>query len=347
MKYSKKFEDKKQCLNEMIKQLNGKEEESMLKCLYSLAFNKDHFEGKNIQDRLKKTPYSDMPSSQFLKLFSGKNIKKLNVENATLILQELHNRECQKSQIEPRYLVELRDTKMSGCMGFMVPTSNELNINLGEINKALETPLDKKNLYARNKNTIGYHTALTLIHETQHTAQMENALNFALNYDKKEDRPRDAIFLMLTALNEYGSHVDKKFGEKLFYTYPVDYTEHCSNMAIVKFMQNVIKDNEVVDNDMLGCLAERITQDIHLKEKPVEERTKEIDETVCQLFEYFKENFQDGKIKQMTVDTLESYLKHDEKGNSKFKQSLTNDFDNALKVLNYCKQQNTTSNEFN
>lgn len=336
MIFSKTFEEKRKLINDLCKQFEGKEDPSILKSLFSTANIKDRVKGDNLEERLIKTPYSNLSNKDLLALFNFDNVKNLDVQNATLILQELHNRECEQSNIEPRYIVEVRDTKISNCFGYMITGANELNINLGELQKALSTPQDNKNFYCRNQKTIGYHTAFTLIHETQHTCQMENAINFALGKDTKEEQGRDAVFFLMNVIQEYANKNDRDLAEYIYKNYSLDFTEHCSNMAPIKFMAKAIKNDEISDPLLLGCMANRIRNDIHIEEQSTSKRIEEMDNVVNYLYGIFKDKFMDGPIKQKTVEVLDEYLKYDKNGNSPFTSTLKNDFKNAKNMISYC-----------
>ena len=195
MKFSNEFEKKVDAVNKMCKSLKDKDDKILLETLYCVANIQETQPGINLQERLSKTPFTNESMNDFMNHFKKGDFSKYNTQQLEMLFQELHNRECKRSGIEPRYIVSVKGKPGDRSNGYMVPGTNELNVNGGIIDRYRNTPSNSN--YGKNVNTIGAHSAYTLIHETQHTAQMEAVMNFALNKETtKEERGRDAIFFL-------------------------------------------------------------------------------------------------------------------------------------------------------
>ena len=338
MIYGKEFEERKNKVNEICKNLNGKDDKILLQTLYSVANIEETQPGTNLQERLSKTPYTGESMSQFLNHFKKEEFTKMSKDQMAMLFQELHNRECKRSDIEPRYIVSVKGSAADGSNGYMVPGANELNINGGMIDRYKN--VESKDNYGKNANTIGAHSALTLIHETQHTVQMEGVMNFALGREKtKEERGRDAIFFLDMVIGDYAYEKgDKELQNFIRNAYWFNYMEHHSNMAPVKFMQNAIKNGDIKDQVFLDALAYRTTNDIHIKEQPTEKRVIDMEKIIVKYTNIIRNGLKDGPLKNELVTVLDDFCKVDANGNSMLRETLTKDFDNAKELIKYCQK---------
>lgn len=337
MIFSNEFEEKKEKINKICKDLKDKDDRIIVKTLYDVSNIQETQKGDNLQERLSKTPFTNESMINFLKHFSKEDFSKYSGTELEYLFQELHNRECKRSEIEPRYIVSVKN-KGDMSNGYMVPGTNELNINAGVIDKYRR--VESTNNHGKNANTIGAHSALTLIHETQHTVQMEGIMNFALNKEQnKEDRARDAIFFLDTIITDYAYEKgDTELQMFIRNAYWFNYMEHKSNMAPVTFIMKQIKDGTITDKAFLDALAYRTTNDIHIKEQPTEKRVLDMEKILVKYTNIVKTQFKDGPLKSELLSVLDEHLKVGENGNSPFRTSMTNDFNMAKEMIKYCEK---------
>lgn len=342
MIYGKEFEERKYKANEICKKLFKKEEISLIKTLYNAINLKEDQVGDNLQQRLKSTQYSSLSTQELIKNFRKIRFSYMTNKDMELLFQEIHNRECRKNNVEPRYIVSVKDKLNDKSNGYIVPGSNELNIN-GAMIKRYNAYNSASN-YGKNANTIGAHSLFTLIHETQHTCQMEGIMNFALNREKtKEERGRDAIFFLNMAVSQYAEDKHEKVLEDYIKkNYWYDYMEHHSNMAPVKFMKDAIKNGYIDDPVFLDAITFRTTNDIHIREQSTEKRILEMEKVIKKYLLIFDVKFKDGPLKKQLVSVLEDYTKVDKHGHSPLRDSLRKDFEDAKEMIKYC--QNNSRN---
>lgn len=336
MIYSDKFEAKKEKVNSLCKQLLDKEDKLILEILYDVANVQEVQKGKNLQERLSKTPYSDLSVKQLLDTFTKRKFNELSHYKKALLFQELHNRECKNYKFEPRYIVSLKGSESATYNGYMMPGTNELNLNGYMIRKLSSGEVS--NIYGRTPENVGIHFAYTLIHETQHCHQMEKIMDFAIGNDKNEEQnAKSAIFLMNLAVGEYAErNNDKNLQDFIRKAYWYDYMEHCSNMAPVKFMKKAIKNNDVMNMDFYRAMSQRTKSDIHVYDSTIKERISDMEYVIQVYLKVFDEKIADGEIKRKVVDILNDFTKVDENGDSKLRKSLKKDFDMARKMIDYC-----------
>lgn len=343
MIYSKEFESRKDKINQICKTLNGRDDKIILQTLYSVANIEETQIGTNLQERLSSTQYSNESLSEFLNHFKREEFNYYSKKDLEILFQELHNRECKTSGIEPRYIVSVKSNKDDRSNGYMVPGSNELNINGTMIDRYKH--IESSHNYGKNENTIGAHSVFTLIHETQHTCQMEGVMNFALNRETtKEERGRDAIFFLDLIVAEYAEKAgDQALSAYISNAYWFNYMEHHSNMAPVKFMKNAIKNGDIKDQVFLDALAYRTTNDIHIKEQPTEKRVLDMEKVINKYIGILKNNFQNGPLKKQLVSVLDEFTKLDDKGHSMLRDTLRKDFQEAKDLIKYCESNSQLS----
>ncbi|MBQ7307144.1 MAG: hypothetical protein IJW82_01290, partial [Clostridia bacterium] len=284
------------------------------------------------------------------------------------LFQEIYNRQSKDNGYEPRYLIDCSG-EVGQANGFIRHGSNVLNINSGIIEKYKLIDQYTDIFNTKNSNTIGAHTLLTLIHETQHTFQCEGLMNFALNLDKDNDhdRARNAICLARMSLINYlhspttdlKDPENRKLADLIRQNYIYDYMEHDSNMAPIRYITKHYANGNMQDDVFLKAGAQRIVRDIHINDVAWEEdipvvlseRADKMEEIVKGYYTYFEKFMASGEIKDSVCSVLKDYLKTDELGISKFKTDLNKDFNMCLNFINYVKEntmsdENTYSNEY-
>lgn len=352
LKFSEDFEARREKLNALVKESVGKEDENILKVLYSVTNIENYHEDESKLEGVNGTYFKDLETKDLLKQFTKEVFNGKGNRYYEELFQEIYNRQTKFSNYEPRYVVEVSGEEGT-TNGFMRHGTNMLNINGGMIEKYKKVDeFNENNTDRKNANTIGAHSLLTLIHETQHTFQSEGMMKFALNEEKNEhDRMRNAICLARMSLIYYINSDDvdlenpevKEIQDLVRNNYWFDYMEHDSNMAPIKFLNRQIKNGNLPDKVFIKAGRQRVKNDIHinkvLDEKEIPETLKERAEKMEQIVKgyqkYFSKVMKDGEIKNQVCGVLNDCLNQDQNGKSKFAKSLNEDFNMCLDYIAY------------
>ena len=349
LSFSKEFEERRKKVNSIIKGLQGKEDKNILQAIYSVSNVQDNHYDEDKLDKVNRTFFTGMPMKELLSHFKKDVFNSKGPKYYEELFQEIYNRQTKDNGYEPRYLVEVSGDAAT-TNGFMRHGTNMLNINAGMIEKYKKVDEFTDNSDRKNATTIGAHSLLTLVHETQHTFQSEGIMKFALKEDENNlhDKRRNAICLARMSLSNYlhyngdmKNEDDKKIYDLLRNTYWFDYMEHDSNMAPVKFLNKHIKNGNITDEVFIKAGKQRAVNDIHINKVANEseipatlyERADKMEEVIKGYYKYFKEKMQDGEIKNQVCQVLEEYLKVDINGKSEFYKDITKDFDMCLKFM--------------
>ena len=349
LSFSDEFEKRRNKVNSVIKSLQAKEDKNILQAIYSVSNIQDNHYDEDKLNKVNKTFFTDMPMKELLSHFKKENFNNKGAKYYEELFQEIYNRQAKDNGYEPRYLVEVSGDAAT-TNGFMRHGTNMLNINAGMIEKYKKVDEFTDNADRKNATTIGAHSLLTLVHETQHTFQSEGIMKFALGEDDENlhDKRRNAICLARMSLSNYlhyngdmNNEDDKKIYDLLRNTYWFDYMEHDSNMAPVKFLNKHIKNGNITDEVFIKAGKQRAVNDIHINKvtdqseipSTLQERAEKMEEVIQGYYKYFKEKMKDGKIKDQVCEVLEGYLKADSEGKSEFNKDITKDFDMCLKFM--------------
>ena len=356
--YSHQFEDKRKTLNTLIKSLNGKEDRAILRAIYGVTNIDDFYNRPDRLDRVKKTAFSGVDTKTLLGHFRKDIFNTKGNNYYEEIFQEVYNRQAKFHGYEPRYIVEVAGDSAT-TNGFMRHGANQLNINAGMIEKYKHIDEGTNLSDRKNANTIGAHSLLTLIHETQHTFQSEGVMDFALNKETDpHERARDAIMLMRLSLSQYvndysrekfNKEENKEIMDLLKNSYWFDSMEHDSNMAPVKFMNRLLKDKVIDDEVFVKAVEQRAIKDIHINKcvdeteipQTLKERGDKMEQVINEYLRHFKNVMQDGTIKNNVVTVMEAYMKKDENGLSQYRKDLNKDFQMCLNFIEYSKKNTT------
>lgn len=338
MTYGKEFESRKEKVNQLCKNYIKKDDLILLRTLYACA-NISEVQPNATKTQLTQTPFSNESMRRFLMHFNKQDFSKYSTQGLELLFQELHNRQCKDKGYEPRSIVSVSRDMNNTTNGYMTPGTNKININGSLITRYNYTPASYNN-YGKNMETIGAHSAMTLIHETQHACQMEGIMNFALNRETtKEQRGKDALFFLKMALSNYATDKNSKaLTDYLKNNYVYDYMEHDANMAAMRFVKEQIKAGNLDNDVFLDALSYRVTKDIHIEEQSIVKRVANMEVVVKKQMELFDLVIKDGPLKQQVTKALKDYTKVDKNGHSPFRDGLIRDFDEAKLLIDYCKQ---------
>lgn len=344
MIYSKEFEEKRKEVNKLVKDINKYGDRILAKSLYELANIEDVYINDEIKHlMLKNTNFTKNSDKEIYEMLLKNTFTKLPKERLVHLFQEMYNRASKKDGKEPRYIVSVKGKKSDGgVMGFMEPATNRLNVNGYMINSYKNVPGEETNKY--NSRTIGPTFAYVLLHETEHTCQMENAINFAIDKSQNaEKKAMGAMTLMKLAVEEYAmQNEDVKLMDYIEDKYWFDYDEHDANMAPMYQMKKAYEKGEISDPAFIGALkmfeedsidarTENATKEQN-KQK-LESRVLEMESIANYLISVFNAKIKDDPMKRKISETLKAYMRVDEKGNSRFRTRLRSDFDMCLQVM--------------
>ncbi|MBQ7307516.1 MAG: hypothetical protein IJW82_03215 [Clostridia bacterium] len=358
--YSPEFEKKKESVNALIKSLKNKEDYNILQAVYSDTNIVDEFYIKEKLDKVNLTYFTGMNQSELLNHFTKDIFNNKGERYYEELFQEIYNRQSKNNGYEPRYLIDCSG-EVGKANGFIRHGSNVLNINSGIIEKYKLIDQYSNDISTKNANTIGAHTLLTLIHETQHTFQCEGLMNFVLGLDKNNphDRARNAISLARMSLINYlhSPTTDlrdpdvRELADLIRQNYAYDYMEHDSNMAPIRFLKNELINGTLPSDVFLQAGMQRVIRDIHIDKASwegeiptlLDERATKMESIINGYHKFFEKYMVDGPIKKDVCSVLKDYLKTDELGMSKFRTDLNSDFNMCLNFIEYTKT-NTVSN---
>ena len=338
--YKNTFDDRKKKVNELCKALNGKEDKLLLKSIYSIANYQDKF-GIEGQERIASTMFTGQSDKELMGNFLKDKFKDMGEKQMRNLFQELYNRAVTKNGNAPRYVVSVKNID-DGIMGFMETYTNALEINKNMINRFKGN--QGSNVRANNVTTVGPMFANVLLHETQHTCQMENIIKYACGeFTNKEDKARACMSLMKVVVEEYAySKNDKYLQSYLDKNYWFDFDEHDANMFPMMYIKEMYQKGEIKDKvfaevmhfweeDSLGF---KVDWDNKSKaNKNFETRLKDMEDVANYCIDIFNKNVQDGELKRDIMNTLNEYMKVDQNGDSPFRTRIQNDFNMCAQVF--------------
>ena len=326
-------------LNELLKhwkQENSQDLNLIKGFYYSCCLDKNDLVDRT-EDLKLNTDYSKLSTNQFMELFEASKFSSLDERQLKHLFQELHNRYMKDKGFEVTRNVAVVSDSSQSAYGYVNSSDDLMFINKHAIDKAKTQ--DEKNNF--NSSNIGYSLFYILSHESQHVAQFEGTIDFALN--KKQDE-ETAFISALMAIEKINMARDDSNGEltylfnwKLNYDY--QFIEHNANFSAFKRAQDMIPKEKQQGKsfDQYNAFATMLA----LRESPslikdpqefIENRIKKIEDFTNFEIEYFTEKIKDCPMKTKLLETVNSYMKVDENGNSKFRSKLNNEISEMVDV---------------
>ena len=338
--YKNNFADRRKKINELCKNLTGVEDKTLLKSLFSIANYEDKF-GEEGRNRIASTLFTEYTDKELMENFYRDKFCNMGEKQMTHLFQELYNRATVKNGNDPRYVISVKNIE-DGVMGFMETYSNALEINKKLINRFKNN--QSTNVHSHNATTAGAMFANVLLHETQHTCQMENIVKYACGeIDDKEEKARACMSLMKVVVEEIAFNSnDKALSNYLEKNYWYDFDEHDANMYPMMYINDMYKKGEIKDRlfaevmhsweeDSLGF---RVDWNSKGKvNKNFDDRIKNMENVANYCIDIFDKKVQDGAIKKDMMETLTEYMKVDENGDSPFRTRIRNDFNMCAQVF--------------
>lgn len=357
------YEEKLEKIDKLIKENMHKEDNTLIRLLYSITFISDAYEGTPIAanaERQNKTMYSDLSSIDLLDMFSKKKFNNLKHEEMEHLFQELYNRETLAAHCKPNRIVTVAENDPScgeTTMGYMIGSNNVLNLNKTLIEKAVK---DLPNACGYTSENVSTQFMMVATHETRHGIQYQQMADFFVDNNANEkDKSQAALNFMVFTMRYLSSYVfDQELQRVFFKYYWVVNNEHDANMAAIKQMKTLI-DNGHGNKTRIQTLRnfafytmrarnEDYTDD--KKEEFRKERVRRMHTFACDVMKQFEVFICDGKLKEKVLDAVKEYLDNSE-GMSKFEKDLTEDYnlcDECVKlsdVLYQKKSQNKIDKE--
>lgn len=356
----KTFDERKKKAMSLCEGLIGKEDETLLKVIYYIANYEDLF-GEEGKQRIANSTYKECTNSELMDNFLRNKFCNLSGKQLTNLFQELHNRATVENGNLPRYVVSVKNIE-EGMMGFMETYSNNLEISKKMINTFKNNP--STNTHSNNATTVGPMFANVLLHETQHTCQMENIIRYACGECQEgEDKSSACMSLMKAVVAQIAcSEEDDTLQQYLEKNYWYDFDEHDANIFPIRYIKNMYQNGEIKDpvfadvmhswtEDSLGFKV-----DYRKKSKVndnFEERMDEMEKVANYCIEVFNKKIQDGALKNDIMKTLDDYMRVDENGDSPFRNRIRDDFNlcaqlffNKQKFMNGNKKEEIVENTF-
>lgn len=334
------FNDRKKKAMEVCRNLQGKEDKTLLKAIYSIANYTDKF-GQDGKDRIAHTIFSEKSDSELINCFLKDNFNAMGEKQYRNLFQELYNRATTKNGNDPRYVVSVKNIE-DGIMGFMETYTNSLEVNKSMINSFKNRP--GNNLHGKNATTVGPMFANVLLHETQHTCQMENIVRYACGeLTDKEQKARACMSLMKVVVDDLAfNSEDKSLQTYLEKNYWYDFDEHDANMYPMMFIGDMYKKGEIKDRVFAEVMHSWEEDSLGFKvdwnnkskiNKNFDDRLDNMEDVANRCIEIFDKNVQDGELKKDIMQTLSEYMQVDENGDSPFRNRIRNDFNMCAQVF--------------
>lgn len=329
------FEEKAKKINNLIKSSKGKEDNLILKTLFSMIDIE--------KPKIKKTDNVENLSNNdlYYKFFPYQFNHSTKYELLPYF-QEVYNRTVTEAGYEPRYKISYNKDADFKPYGQTSCYSNEIIINYSFISKMKKKDFD----LGIDRHSISTASLITLLHETEHTLQYERALDFASGNDNST---KNAMYLLELISKSYclelsqnpnNTQEEKDFLLKVSNSYAYSFLEHDANVTSFDLSQNLIKSEYLRVYDNAISKKARKFLGYNLFDGKIDDYIEKAEE-MQSLFEsyanFIDEHLENGEIKNKMLSTVNNYLKKDSKGNSKFKNDLIKDYQRCISYTNLSK----------
>lgn len=357
------YEDNKRKLEEKIKEWRHSQDKYIVKCAYDSINLQDAYPfDDKAKDRLIRTNYSRDTDKELYGKFASNVFNKLSNEELTHLFQEVCNRHTEINNAEPKYIcsVEAMNKNIVGCMS---TTENTLKLNEYLINKGKTTeknPEDKMSLIF-NKDTVGFKYMSTIMHETEHTIQMQQISNYLMGVEMNpDDKAMGAIMLMENAVKQYVADNTKIITAiKLLSKYNDAWEEFGANTYATKNMYNIVKNDEKLSKDPNALdilygevsygmrIPAELVGDKRFTSTCVNKRARKMEKNIKRYIGYFDKFIEDCELKDMIMSTVKDYVNYDKKtkGPSDFYMKAVKEGYMMANVSQYCVDQKNKINQ--
>ena len=343
-------------LNEQLKEwFKLGHDKNILESLYSQANLKESELVDRTEDIREKTMFSDLTDQELLERYEKKYFNRYTNNELKHLFQESHNRFMKDSGIQvTRNVLVKNDEKEKNAIGWVYSDRDLLFMNKYFINRGKENT-DYSKLV--NDKSIGKIVLKTLLHETKHNIQYEDAIDFALGNEQEKDRAFAGALMIVNNSNfniawsksneEYERYVAHWQDNYNYHAYEQE-ANYCSNERIIKYFGKDFK-------NMKPDYAQALAQNAHavfrfsatgvreLDQELIDERVHRVVEYAKYQLDYFEKNTTDCPIRERVLQTMHAYIDEDAKGHSALKDRIEREvnemYDQFTQSIAFLKKQ--------
>ena len=360
---NKRYKELEKKIQKYLKEGN---DVNLLRSLYSQVNLKESELVDRSEDIKNETMFSGLTDKELLERYEKKFFNRYTNREIKHLFQESHNRYIKESGLEvTRNVVVKVDSKNPNFMGYVQAGQDLLFMNKGFINSSKQVKDDNQLM---NEKTIGKVMLSTLLHETKHNIQYEDAIDFALGNEQEVDRAFSGACMIInnTNFNVAWEESEKEYERYVAhwrenYDYHV-YEQEANYSANKKMLEcygerdysNMKMDYaQILALNAIDVFRFRPTDDKKEDERLIKERVQKLEDYTKYQLEYFEKRVKDCPLKTQIVETMHNYIDVDEKGNSLLRTRLTNElnemydqYENSAEVVRtYLKAQKKDEEE--
>ena len=303
---------------------NKEQDVRILRSLYSQAYLNESPIVDRTVDLKQETKFSKLSQEDFVKKFNNENFVKLGKVGLKHLFQELHNRYMKEKGFEVTRNVEVVIDKEQQAYGYVCYSDDLLYVNKYAIDQAKTIEPHENNF---NKNNVGYSLMYIISHESQHVAQYETAIDFALG--RKQDKQTAFLGAMGIIKNTNFQISNEKHDDYIDYwrdQYDYRYVEHNANYSAFKNVDKQVptteKTNDAYAQYTKFLMALSLRTYLKADKNFIQDRIQKMEEFALKEIEYFTEGTEDCPMKEHVLEVANAYMKVDEKGNSPFRKEM-------------------------
>ena len=327
-------------LNRLIKIWNEQgQDKHILQSLYNQANLSENFEVDRTEDIKQETMFSGLTDLELLERYEKKYFNKYTNRELKHLFQESHNRFMKDSNLQvTRNVVVKNNTEKQSAIGWVSSSQDYLYMNKYFINRGKEQK-DLNEII--NEKSIGKIVLKTLLHETKHNIQYEDAIDFALGNKQDKDRAFAGALMLINNTNfnlaaaesgeEYERYVKHWKDNYNYHAYEQEANFEANKRVVSLYgmdYQNMRVDYaQALAQNAFAVFRFRPAGDPNLDKKMLADRVDKIEEYTKSQLEYFEKGAKDCEIKNRVSQTMHSYIDRDEKGNSPLRDRLTKELD--------------------
>ncbi|MBQ7307874.1 MAG: hypothetical protein IJW82_05020 [Clostridia bacterium] len=327
-------------LNKLIKKWHEEgQDKHILQSLYNQSNLSENFEVDRSEDIKQTTMFSDLTDLELLERYEKKYFNKYTNRELKHLFQESHNRFMKDSNLQvTRNVVVKNNTEKQHAIGWVSSSQDYLYMNKYFINRGKEQK-DQNEII--NERSIGKIVLKTLLHETKHNIQYEDAIDFALGNKQEQDRAFAGALMMINNTNfnlaaaqsdeEYERYVKHWKDNYNYHAYEQE-ANYAANERVVKLYgldyKNMKPDYaQALAQNAFAVFRFRPSGDPKMDKTLLADRVDKIEEYTKSQLEYFEKGAKDCPLKSRVSETMHAYIDVDEKGNSPLRTRLTRELD--------------------
>ena len=297
------------------------------------------------EDLKKGTKYSSLTNDEFVSLFKADTFSALDKTGLKHLFQELHNRYIGEKGYDITRNVTVVSDKGESAYGYVCANDDLMFINKYAIDQAKKVEPSEKNF---NKTNLGYSLLYVLSHESQHVAQFESAIDYALGV--KQDKDTAFVAAMTAIENTNMAYDDAHNSQEFLFNWNTHYNyqfiEHNANYSAFQKAREMIPDSEKQGKSYAQYDA--FTTLLALRESPslvrdskefIENRINSMEEFAKYEIDFFRKNIKNCPMKKQILATCDEFMKVDENGNSLFRDKLTKEIGEMTEVCKNAKKE--------